>query len=126
MNSARNIIDNLFVLSDDERELRFGYKDAGDVLRKYTVENIVNELNNPLDKNKLLFTKYYEISNSISEYNFSVTGRYTTYSDALNDLPNKCDWYASKGIGTIYEVTLYKIGNKGKLKKIRTKIYQKR
>lgn len=126
MNPAKNIIDNLFVLSDDERELRFGYKDAGDVLRKYTVENIVNELNNPLDKNKLLFTKYYEISNTVNEYKVNITGRYTTYDDALNDLPNKCDWYASEGTGTIYEVALYKIGNKGKLKKVRTKIYQKR
>lgn len=50
--------------------------------------------------------KYYEIENSIDERRCRVTGRYVSLEAAKADLANKCNWFASKGTGTIYEVTL--------------------
>lgn len=58
-----------------------------------------------------IFT-YYELENTINEYHTRVTGRYTTFEAAKEDLKNHCDWYCSLGTGRIYKVEIFKIGTK--------------
>ena len=56
--------------------------------------------------NTVLLT-YYEIENTITERASSVTATWATLSQAKNDMPNHCDWYANKGTGSIYEVQIF-------------------
>ena len=60
---------------------------------------------------KLVFT-YYEIENTIDEYHSKVSGRYTTFEAAREDLKNHCDWYNDCGTGIIYKIEIFKIGSK--------------
>ena len=64
---------------------------------------------------------YYEIENTISEYNSSVSATWQTLQQAENDMKNHCNWYAPKGTGTIYEVSL-SVDNTGKITRTRTKV----
>lgn len=61
-------------------------------------------------KTKKLILTYYELENTVDEYHSRVTGRYTTFEAAKEDLKNHCDWYCSLGTGRICKVEIFKIG----------------
>lgn len=49
---------------------------------------------------------YYEIVNSVSEWESRVTGRYYNLEKAKEALTTKADWYSPYGTGEIYRVDL--------------------
>ena len=124
MDKMQQTINSLLNISEKERFFRFGYKEIDNVLANFTLEQIVEEMEKPFALEKRLFTKYYEIENSVSEYKSQVTGIYTTYDAAIKALADKCDWYRPKGTGTIYEVSLIQTNN-GYLEKSREVVYRK-
>ena len=63
---------------------------------------------------KTLLT-YYEISNTINERESKVTSRWATLEQARKGLKDSCDWYCSKGTGTLYEVTITENENNGSI-----------
>ena len=63
-------------------------------------------------KTKKLILTYYELENMVNEYSSKVTGKYTTFEAAREDLKNHCDWYCGLGTGRIYKVEIFKIGTK--------------
>lgn len=52
--------------------------------------------------------EFYEIVNSVNEFNTSVTARWSTLDQAMKDMPNHSDWWAPKGTGKINRVTITK------------------
>ena len=60
----------------------------------------------------MLIYTYYELENSISEWNSSITGRYTTYDAAREDMKNHCNWWEGKDSGNIYKVEIFEDENK--------------
>lgn len=50
--------------------------------------------------------KWYEIHNTISEWDSRCTGRYRTFEKAKEGLKDKEDWYRHRGTGTIYECSI--------------------
>lgn len=51
--------------------------------------------------------KIYCIKNTTDEWGtLTIVGFYSTFTKALEDLKECCDWYKPKGTGHIYEVTL--------------------
>lgn len=67
--------------------------------------------------------EYYEIVNTTDEWHTTTTGRYATFEDAKEGLKNACDWYMSKGTGTIYGVWL-KAKADGTVEKHRKEVYR--
>lgn len=63
-------------------------------------------------KTKRLLLTYYELDNMVDEYRSKITGRYTTFEAAKEDLKNHCDWFCSLGTGRIYKVEIFKVGTK--------------
>ena len=61
--------------------------------------------------------EYFYIENSVSEWNFDITGRYTSFNAAREALKEKCDWYSSKDTGRIYRCTVYEEDKKLTFKK---------
>lgn len=49
---------------------------------------------------------YYEIVNTVSEWESRVTGRYYNLERAKEALTKKADWYSPYGTGEIYRVDL--------------------
>ena len=66
---------------------------------------------------------YYELENSISERNSSITGRYTTYDAAREDMKNHCNWWEEKDSGNIYKVSIFE--EEDTIKIVREKIFSK-
>lgn len=66
--------------------------------------------------------EYYEIKNTVSEYNSSTTGRYITLDLAKEALKTKCDWYRDYGTGTIYRCR-YTVEPDGSVTVEKTKVY---
>ena len=50
--------------------------------------------------------KWYEIHNTISEWDSRCTGRYLTFEKAKEGLKDKEDYYRHRGTGTIYECSI--------------------
>ena len=50
--------------------------------------------------------KWYEIHNTISEWDSRCTGRYRTFEKAKEGLKDKEDYYRHRGTGTIYECSI--------------------
>ena len=50
--------------------------------------------------------KWYEIHNTISEWNSTCTGTYLILEKAKEWLKDKEDWYRHRGTGTIYECSI--------------------
>lgn len=66
--------------------------------------------------------EYYEIENTVSEYNSEVNGHYATLALAMEALKTKCDWYRDYGTGTIYRYR-YTIEPDGSVTVEKTKVY---
>lgn len=50
--------------------------------------------------------KWYEIHNTISEWDSRCTGRYRTFEKAKEGLKDQQDYYRHRGTGTIYECSI--------------------
>lgn len=50
--------------------------------------------------------KWYEIHNTIGEWDSRCTGRYRTLEEAKEGLKDKEDYYRHRGTGTIYECSI--------------------
>lgn len=97
---------------------------AVDVIYNYG-DKLNNELLNTIRQNFLSdpVFEYYEIENTVSEYESRVTGRYTTEERAREALKTACDWYRAKGTGTIYKVS-FKVMSDGLIIRDRTEIFR--
>ena len=67
---------------------------------------------------------YYELWTTNSERTSSCKGRYDDLNYAIEDMENHCNWYCSKGTGTIYKIDIIKTYN-GRLTIQRKMIYDK-
>ena len=71
------------------------------------IEQIKEQIKPPcetFEKPKNCVFEYFEIRNTVSEYNSAVTARWSSFELALADMPNHEDWWAPKGTGDIYRV----------------------
>lgn len=68
--------------------------------------------------------RYYEIENTVSEWDSTVTARYLTLDEAKEGLKNCCDWFMHKGTGTIYEVIIKRGTDDSRLNYSRNRVYR--
>lgn len=68
--------------------------------------------------------EYYEIRNTISEYNESPNGAYATLKLAKKKLKKCSDWFAPKGTGRIYRIKI-KFKDNGKVKQTEKLVFSR-
>ena len=79
--------------------------DVTEVLTAYGAK-LDTEAKKILEKNfsGMPIFEYFEIYNTIDEWNSESSGKYMTLDAAKEALKDCCNWYAPKGTGTIYRV----------------------
>lgn len=79
--------------------------DVTEVLTTYGAK-LDTEAKKILEKNfsGMPIFEYFEIYNTIDEWNSESSGKYMTLDAAKEALKDCCNWYAPKGTGTIYRV----------------------
>lgn len=108
------INDKVFKNFDDKFEAIKEYRNLeGDKNKLYEIVIDNNNQNKKLisveDEVPFNEIKWYEIHNTISEWDSRCTGRYRTFEKAKEGLKDKQDYYRPLGTGTIYE---YSINNR--------------
>lgn len=96
------------------------------------INDILDQYGDKLDKDAINVLKfdyddtpafiYYEIVNSVNEYDIAVTGRYLTENQAKEALKNKCNWYRPMGTGRINKVE-FMIKSNGQITKNTKEVY---
>ena len=105
------INDKVFKNFDDKFEAVKEYRNLeGDKKELYEVVIDNNSQNKKLvsveDEVPFNEIKWYEIRNTISEWESTCTGTYRTFEKAKEGLKDKEDWYRHRGTGTIYECSI--------------------
>lgn len=72
---------------------------------------------------KFIMTKYYEVINTVNEYNSVCSGMYVTEEQARERLKTCNDWYSAKGTGRIFEV-IYWCDREGNVHEEKNLIYE--
>lgn len=108
------INDKVFKNFDDKFEAIKEYRNLeGDKKELYEIVIDNNNQNKKLisveDEVPFNEIKWYEIHNTISEWDSRCTGRYRTFEKAKEGLKDQQDYYRPLGTGTIYE---YSINNR--------------
>lgn len=105
------INDKVFKNFDDKFEAIKEYRNLeGDEKELYEIVIDNNNQNKKLisveDEVPFNEIKWYEIHNTISEWDSRCTGRYRTLEEAKEGLKDKEDYYRHRGTGTIYECSI--------------------